>query len=83
MLFGMMYSGTVAIFPKAVFVTAGGLLVCALVLLFLVRGPVVHEKKRQNRMTEERERGRSRVKKDLRGGMLADDGAGGSWNVLD
>ncbi|KAG6899543.1 hypothetical protein C0993_009274 [Termitomyces sp. T159_Od127] len=82
MLFGMMYSGTVAIFPKAVFVTASGLLVCALMLVFLVRGPAIHEKERKKR-TEERERGRSRVTKDLRGGALADYGTGGSWNVLD
>ncbi|KAH0585168.1 hypothetical protein H2248_008424 [Termitomyces sp. 'cryptogamus'] len=79
MLFGMVYSGTVATFPKAVFVTAGGLLVCALVLAFLVRGPVVQEKKRNStRISEERERGRergrSRVSKDLRGGALVDYG---------
>ncbi|KAG6862568.1 hypothetical protein C0995_000116 [Termitomyces sp. Mi166 len=75
MFFGIVYSGTVAMFPKAIFVTAGGMLMCALVLVFLVRGPVVHEK-RKKRMTEERERGRSRIRKDLRGGALAGYGAG-------
>ncbi|KAG6813401.1 hypothetical protein H0H92_011379 [Tricholoma furcatifolium] len=63
MLFGLVYSGTVGGFPKGVFVTAGGILVFALMLGLLVRAPVARGKK-------DRERGRSRVSKDLRGGAV-------------
>ncbi|KAG5641236.1 hypothetical protein DXG03_005680 [Asterophora parasitica] len=77
MLFGLVYSGTVAAFPKAVFVTAAGLLVCSLVLVILVRGPAMptaelvpgrSHKKGKRKAREYESRGRSRVNKDLRGG---------------
>ncbi|KAF8071918.1 major facilitator superfamily domain-containing protein [Lyophyllum atratum] len=77
MLFGLVYSGTVAAFPKAVFVTAGGLLICSLMLVMLVRGPVIPNAggpvsgkgtKKGKRKVLDGERGRSRVSKDLRGG---------------
>ncbi|PPQ75439.1 hypothetical protein CVT24_013023, partial [Panaeolus cyanescens] len=40
MVFGVVYSGTVARFPKAIFVLAAGILVCALAMVVLVRNPV-------------------------------------------
>ncbi|KAG6909060.1 hypothetical protein DXG01_002213 [Tephrocybe rancida] len=74
MLFGLVYSETVAVFPKAVFVTAGGLLLCALLLALLVRGPVVQRGKGKKKAVQS-ERGRSRVSKDLRGGAVVGYGA--------
>jgi len=59
MIFGLIYSGTVAGFPKGIFATSIGLVVGSLVLMLLVRGPGKGKRKA-------RERGRSRVKKDLR-----------------
>ncbi|RDB26264.1 putative membrane protein C14C4.07 [Hypsizygus marmoreus] len=41
MLFGLIYSGTVAAFPKAVFATAGGILICSFGVMMLVRGPTM------------------------------------------
>ncbi|PPQ64605.1 hypothetical protein CVT26_002003 [Gymnopilus dilepis] len=77
MLFGLIYSGTVAQFPKAIFVTAAGILVCALAIVMCVRNPVrvvsmtraIQGGKRRRRDTDG-ERGRSRVSKDLRGGAV-------------
>ncbi|KAJ7931538.1 major facilitator superfamily-domain-containing protein [Mycena leptocephala] len=73
LLFGLVYSGTVATFPKAVFVTAIGILFAALAAIMLVRSPLSEIKKsaarRRRRINslEEEQRGRSRVSKDLRG----------------
>lgn len=72
MLFGLVYSGTVATFPKAIFMTAAGILVGGLALVALVRGPRIAQPGRQvgkgkRRSREEEPRGRSRVAKDLRG----------------
>ena len=68
MLFGLIYSTTVAVFPKAIFVAAAGILVVALALVFMIRPDVGAKGKRKRVRTEvEIERGRSRVSKDLRG----------------
>ncbi|KAJ7367765.1 hypothetical protein DFH08DRAFT_676719 [Mycena albidolilacea] len=76
LLFGLVYSGTVATFPKAVFVTAIGILFVALLATILVRSPVADVKGkspvrrqlgRRRDTEEEEERGRSRASKDLRG----------------
>ncbi|KAF7327804.1 hypothetical protein MKEN_00360200 [Mycena kentingensis (nom. inval.)] len=75
MLFGLIYSGTVATYPKAVFVAAVGILVATLMALFLVRSPLagtrsrlrgVSERRQRRISWEEEHRGRSRVSKDLR-----------------
>jgi hypothetical protein len=72
MLFGMVYSSTVAGMPKAIFMVAAGGLSMALALLMLVRNPVSKEtrglKGRGRGRTNEVGRGRSRASKDLRGG---------------
>ena len=74
MIFGLVYSGTVAAFPKAIFMTAAGILVAALALVMLVQSPVgggsrkAKGKRRRAREEVEVERGRSRISKDLRGG---------------
>lgn len=85
MLFGLIYSGTVAVFPKAVFVTAAGLLICSLTLIMLVRGPVDAGSpkpgkgiKKSKKQAREGERGRSRVSKDLRGGATGYGSVAGS-----
>ncbi|KAJ7639855.1 major facilitator superfamily domain-containing protein, partial [Mycena polygramma] len=74
LLFGLIYSGTVATFPKTVFVAAIGILFAALTAIMLVRSPLSELKgkstsRRQLRISrlEEEQRGRSRVSKDLRG----------------
>ncbi|KAJ6463249.1 major facilitator superfamily-domain-containing protein [Mycena vitilis] len=78
LLFGLIYSGTVATFPKAVFCTAIGILFLALSATILVRSPLAEAKGKapvrrrygphwQLDAQEEEERGRSRVSKDLRG----------------
>ncbi|KAJ7929072.1 major facilitator superfamily domain-containing protein [Mycena leptocephala] len=83
LLFGLIYSGTVATYPKAVFVTAIGILFVALSATLLVRSPLalalddkggkgkaaVRRRRRNTEDGEEEEeaRGRSRVSKDLRG----------------
>ncbi|KAJ6619792.1 major facilitator superfamily domain-containing protein [Mycena sp. CBHHK59/15] len=74
LLFGLVYSGTVATFPKAVFVTAIAILFASLAAIMLVRSPLSEVKgknaarrRRQLRELEEEQRGRSRVSKDLRG----------------
>jgi hypothetical protein len=75
MLFGLIYSGTVAAFPKAIFVTAAGILVGSLTLMMLVRGPKMPRttgdpkvKGKGKRKAKDQPRGRSRNRKDLRGG---------------
>ena len=81
MLFGLIYSGTVATLPKTMFMIAAGILVGSLALMFLVK-PAFGERyagknamgngngkiaKKAKRVRRE-ERGRSRVSKDLRKG---------------
>lgn len=71
MLFGLIYSETVAAFPKAIFVAAAGILVTSLTLMMLVRGPKTPSMKgkgKAKRNAKEPQRGRSRIRKDLRGG---------------
>ena len=83
MIFGLVYSETVAKFPKAVFAVAGALLVFALTVVLCVKNPVRPaypsgrlttggKKKNTNNRRQGRdiERGRSRVSKDLRGGAI-------------
>jgi len=68
MLFGLIYSTTVAKFPKAIFVTAAGIIFVAISLLFLLRPDMgIKPKSQRTRLTsaEEAERGRSRISKDL------------------
>ncbi|PFH53010.1 hypothetical protein AMATHDRAFT_118707, partial [Amanita thiersii Skay4041] len=79
-LFGLVYSESVAIFPEAVFVVAAGILFVGLMSLMLIRnpgGPATTRpgdrgKKGKDKMRSRKrvdvERGRSRVSKDLRGG---------------
>lgn len=90
MLFGLVFSGTVAAYPKTVFVMAGAILVCSLMLMMFVRGPVMPRpggpviKGKGKKKSREVERGRSRVSKDLRGaatgyyGSMDSSGAGPS-----
>jgi len=86
MLFGLVYSGTVAAFPKAVFIAAAGLLICSLMLVMLVRGPVVpnaggtisRKAIKKSKKVRDGERGRSRVSKDLRGGATGYGSVAGS-----
>jgi hypothetical protein len=77
MLFGMIYSGTVAKFPKAIFVISATLCLFALGMFSCVRNPVKvgfskgkAPIKRRRDSSEMPERGRSRVSKDLRGGAI-------------
>ncbi|KAH9939520.1 MFS general substrate transporter [Amylocystis lapponica] len=67
LLFGLIYSTTVATLPKAIFMTAAGFGVIALVLLFMVRTDVGLKTRRiaRSRADIEIERGRSRVSKDI------------------
>lgn len=82
MIFGVIYSSTVASFPKAIFATASGLVLLSLAFTALVRPDVslsVPKRKKvqvkgktggakPRRRYQEQTRGRSRVSKDLRGG---------------
>ncbi|KAF7354880.1 hypothetical protein MSAN_01402500 [Mycena sanguinolenta] len=81
LIFGLIYSGTVAVFPKAVFVTAMGILFVALLATLFVRNPITDDKgkapaRRRFTAEEEEERGRSRASKDLRRsyGSTGEDG---------
>ncbi|KAJ7773321.1 major facilitator superfamily-domain-containing protein [Mycena metata] len=72
LLFGLVYSGTVATFPKTIFVTAIGILFAALTAIMLVRSPLsevakgkLAGRRRRQRSLEEERRGRSTVSKDL------------------
>lgn len=65
-MFGVIYSATVATFPKTIFVTAAGIILVALVLLCLLRPDEALRAKMQRRVRrDEAERGRSRISKDL------------------
>lgn len=79
MIFGLVYSETVAKFSKAIFGVAAALLVFALTMVLCVRNPVrpavVYSGRmmmngKKNRQGRDIERGRSRVSKDLRGGAI-------------
>jgi hypothetical protein len=82
MMFGLIYSETVARFPKSVFAVTAGLLVCALTTVFCVRNPVRPRlsKGKKNRQGRDIERGRSRVSKDLRGGAISNYGSDGPYD---
>ncbi|KAJ7265947.1 major facilitator superfamily domain-containing protein, partial [Mycena haematopus] len=68
LFFGLIYSGTVATFPKAVFVAVDGILFAAFVAMVVVRSPLSKGTSRRSELSaeEEEERGRSRGSKDLR-----------------
>lgn len=85
-LFGLVYSTTVASFPRAIFVVAAGLILLSIILTFFIRTPgrvanrrktttvpaAIHiTSKKARRWCEEENRGRSRVSKDLRGGAAS------------
>ena len=72
MIFGLVYSETVAKFHKAVFTVAAALLVFALTMMLCVRNPVRpgRSKGKKNRQERDVERGRSRESKDLSGGAI-------------
>ncbi|KAG6373368.1 major facilitator superfamily domain-containing protein [Boletus reticuloceps] len=81
-LFGVIYSNTVASFPKAIFAVAGFLVIVAVFLTAFVRPDVslsmlrnTQKKKRKytaaTRKKVEERRGRSTVRKDLRGGSAS------------
>ncbi|KAG6332352.1 hypothetical protein ID866_6735 [Astraeus odoratus] len=84
-VFGVIYSNTVASFPKAIFVVAACLILLSITLTFFIKpaggvakpkknkGTVYASSKHARRRYEEETRGRSRVSKDLRGG------AAGAW----
>jgi len=89
MIFGLVYSETVAKFPKAVFAVAASLLVFSLTMVLCVRNPVRPASypdsgrstgKKNRRQGRDIERGRSRVSKDLRGGAISIIGNYGSVN---
>ncbi|GJE85679.1 MFS general substrate transporter [Phanerochaete sordida] len=67
LLFGVVYSATVATFPKAIFATAAAVTLIALALLCLLRPDVALRARQRQRanLREEIERGRSRVRKEL------------------
>ncbi|OSX59092.1 hypothetical protein POSPLADRAFT_1173348 [Postia placenta MAD-698-R-SB12] len=68
LLFGVVYSATVAQFPKAIFVAAGSFAFVAFALLCMVRpdvGTKTRRKLSRRRDDSEIERGRSRVSKDI------------------
>jgi len=66
MLFGLVYSLTVATFPKGIFVLAAAFVAAAMFLVLFVRTPG-KPNKRKTRWDDEVERGRSRASKDLTG----------------
>jgi len=66
LLFGIVYSSTVAQFPKAIFVAAGSFAFIAFVLLCIIRPDAGTKARRKYpRRLDEVERGRSRVSKDI------------------
>ncbi|KAJ3744437.1 major facilitator superfamily domain-containing protein [Lentinula detonsa] len=76
LLFGLLYGNTVAFFPKAIFVFGCAILTASLVCAFLIRSPVERVQKVQGKKRRvEHERGRSRVSKDLFGGMSPSSGS--------
>ncbi|KAJ7711253.1 major facilitator superfamily domain-containing protein [Mycena metata] len=87
LLFGLVYSGTVATFPKAVFCTALGILAVALAATLLVRSPLpltattkgkapaVRRQRRNGNRDGDEARGRSRLSKDLGYGSTSEAGS--------
>jgi hypothetical protein len=71
LVFGALYARTVAVFPKAVFVFAGGTVFVALLFLSALQPPKTGAGSRKRARREERGRGRSRTPKDLRSHGLA------------
>lgn len=86
LLFGVVYSTTVASFPRTIFVVAAGLILLSVTLTFFIRvpgrvakrrktatiqAPVHITSKKARQWYEEENRGRSRVSKDLRGGAAS------------
>ncbi|KZT06143.1 MFS general substrate transporter [Laetiporus sulphureus 93-53] len=68
LLFGLVYSSTVATYPKAIFVAAGSFAFTAMVFLCMIRPDVGHKgRRRASRRHDdvEPERGRSRISKDI------------------
>ena len=75
-MFGIIYSKTVATFPKTIFVVAGSLVLASLVVLLLLRpDALVHPRRKGKRVggslsaleaRVESPRGRSRKNKDIR-----------------
>jgi len=85
MIFGLIYSGTVAKFPTAIFTVSAAFLVCSLTTVLCVRNPVRpvyhgRSKGKKFRHGPDIERGRSRVSKDLRGGAIVNYGSSGSFD---
>ncbi|KAF9073440.1 hypothetical protein BDP27DRAFT_301490 [Rhodocollybia butyracea] len=83
LLFGLIYGNTVAYFPKAIFVVAGGILTAALTCTILVRSPVEkhlvsRKNKSKKRVEDALERGRSRASKDLFGATSSPNGSSSS-----
>ena len=88
MIFGLVYSETVAKFPKAVFAVAAALLVFALTMILCVRNPVRpaysgRSKGKNNSQGPDVERCRSRESKDLSGGATSIIGNYGSVGSSD
>lgn len=67
LIFGIVYTETVATFPKTIFVTAASITLVGLALLCLLRPDVALRAKlqRRARRADEAERGRSRISKDI------------------
>ncbi|KAJ4477211.1 major facilitator superfamily domain-containing protein [Lentinula aciculospora] len=86
LLFGMLYGNTVAFFPKAIFLFGCAILTAALVCAFMIRSPVEHElvvqRLQKAKKRAEHERGRSRVSKDLFGGMSSGSSSGSSDDTI-
>ena len=87
MLFGLIYSGTVAEYPEAIFVTAAGLLLGSLAMMISMRALIRRKSDRPaigtkgKKKARDDERGRSRVSKDLRGGATGYGSLAGSSSV--
>ncbi|KAL4062750.1 major facilitator superfamily domain-containing protein [Scleroderma yunnanense] len=84
MIFGLIYSNTVARFPRAIFAAAAGLILLSIFLTFFIEPAGItprskignakmpaHISRRVRRRYEEETRGRSRISKDLRGGAAS------------
>ncbi|CAL1715812.1 unnamed protein product [Somion occarium] len=71
MLFGLIYSTTVAKFPKTIFMTAAGIVLFSMALISMIRPDVAFKSRQQQRKANrirddfEIERGRSRISKNL------------------
>lgn len=68
MLFAAIYGGTVADYPKAIFTSAGAILLVSLLMIFMVRPAADLKAKRKAKRAQldaDIERGRSRVSKDI------------------